>query len=68
MDYFLPDPAAAHDAMHLLRDYGGHAPAEASARADRSREQGNLIHFCHWQQVARAAAALAEADVTGTVH
>ena len=68
MHFYLPDPAAARDAIRLVQDFGGLASAEACARADRSREQGNLIHFCHWQQVARAAALLGEAEVSGTVH
>jgi hypothetical protein len=49
----LPDRAAAADAAELIARFGIHAASEAAARADRSRELGNVIHFCRWRQIER---------------
>ena len=49
----LPDRSAAADAAELIARFGVHAASEAAARADRSRELGNVIHFCRWRQIER---------------
>ena len=55
----LPDRAAAADAAELIARFGAHAAGEAAARADRSRELGNLVHFCRWRQIERMILLLA---------
>lgn len=65
---YIADRRAADDAAQLLADYGTAAPAEASARADRSRNLGNVIHFCRWRQIERLVAVLGSEDAVGTVH
>jgi hypothetical protein len=57
--------AAAHD---LMQQFGDDAGFEAAARADRSRDLGNVIHFCRWRQIERLILVLAARDVSGTVH
>lgn len=49
----LPDRAAAADAADLIARFGIHAADEAAARADRSRDVGNVVHFCRWRQIER---------------
>jgi hypothetical protein len=55
----LPDRAAATDAAELIARFGVHAAGEAAARADRSRELGNVVHFCRWRQIERMILLLA---------
>jgi len=68
MQFFLPGPAALSDTLELLALMGEQATEEARARADRSRDAGNLHRFCHWRQIERAAALLGDRAVWGTVH
>lgn len=68
MAFFLPDPGALQDTLALIDALGERAPDEARARADCSRDKGNLLRFCHWRQVERAAEALGDRAVWGTVH
>ena len=65
---FLVDPAEFHDAAELIRTHGDAAGKEAAARADRSRDLGNHIHFCRWRQIERLIALLASGRPTGTIH
>lgn len=65
---YLADPQAVADAAALLADFGDDAGFEAAARADRSRDQGNAIQFCHWRQIERLIVLLASDDVVGTIH
>lgn len=66
---YLPDPAAADDAAQLIERFGVYAASEAEARADRSRDLGNVIHFCRWRQIARMIEMYAIADrADGTLH
>lgn len=65
---YLADPQAVADAAALLADFGDDAGFEAATRADRSRDQGNAIQFCHWRQIERLIVLLASDDVVGTVH
>jgi hypothetical protein len=65
----LPDPSAAADAAELIARFGVHAAGEAAARADRSRDLGNVIHFCRWRQIARMIEMLSSSDrADATLH
>ena len=64
---YLSDASAAADAAELIARFGIHAASEAAARADRSRDLGNVIHFCRWRDVERMIETLSTtsaADVT----
>lgn len=50
---YLADRRSFEDAAELMARYGDNAGYEAAARADRSREIGNHIHFCRWRQIER---------------
>lgn len=65
---YVADRATLLDATRLLAEYGGHAAIEAAARADRSRDLGNVVHFCRWRQIERLVALLADDRAHGTVH
>lgn len=64
----LPDAAAANEAAELIDRFGGFAADEAAARADRSRNLGNVIHYCRWRQIQRLIEALALDAGGATVH
>ena len=59
---------ALADATDLMARYGDHAEDEAASRADRSRDLGNVIHFCHWRQIERTIAMLRVDYAIGAVH
>jgi len=59
---------ALADAADLIDRYGDDAGFEAAARAERSRDLGNVARFCHWRQIERVIATLACDEVRGTVH
>lgn len=66
---YLPDAAAAADAADLIARFGVYAASEAAARADRSREVGNVTHFCRWRQIERMIDMLAVSDpADATLH
>ena len=65
---YLAGPHAVTDATALLADFGDDAGFEAAARAERSRDLGNAIGFCHWRQIERLVVLLSSGDVIGTVH
>jgi len=65
---FIPDREALSDASELMQTYGENAASEAAARAVRSRNEGNVMRFCHWRQIERVIASLSTEDVVGTVH
>jgi hypothetical protein len=56
------------DATALIEAFGEMAGHEAAMRADRSRDLGNHIHFCHWRQIERMIALLLIPETVGTVH
>ena len=56
------------DAALLLETYGDNAGFEAAARAETSRERGNVQRFCHWRQIERVSVTLSNQEVRGTVH
>ncbi|MBA3677048.1 MAG: hypothetical protein H0W74_06535 [Sphingosinicella sp.] len=64
----IHDRAAFTDATDLISDYGAYAAREAAARAERSREAGNVLHFCRWRQAERAVAMVAGDQPAGTLH
>jgi hypothetical protein len=65
---FIHGRVALADASELIERYGDDAMLEAAARAARSRDLGNVAHFCHWRQIERVIAALSCDEALGTVH
>jgi hypothetical protein len=65
---FIHGRVALADAADLIERYGDDAGFEAAARAERSRDIGNIAHFCHWRQIERVIATLSSDEVRGTVH
>ena len=65
---YLADRVALRDAATLIAAFGDSAAIEAAARAARSRDLGNHLHFCHWRQIERLIDLLALPAAPGTVH
>jgi hypothetical protein len=65
---FIHDRLALADASDLIEQYGDGAGFEAAARAERYRDVGNVVRFCHWRQIERVIATLTSDEVRGTVH
>lgn len=65
---FIHGRPALADASDLIDRYGDDAGFEAAARAERSRDEGNVMRFCHWRQIERVIATLGSEEVTGTIH
>jgi hypothetical protein len=65
---FIHGRAALSDASTLIEHYGNDAGFEAAARAERSRDDGNVTRFCHWRQIERLIATLTSDEAQGTVH
>ncbi|HEX6218702.1 MAG TPA: hypothetical protein VFZ35_05450 [Sphingomicrobium sp.] len=65
---FISGRAALADAALLLETYGDDAGFEAAARAEASRERGNVLRFCHWRQIERVIVTLSDSEVRGTIH
>ena len=65
---FIHGRPALADASDLIARYGDDAGYEAAARAERSRDDGNVARFCHWRQIERVIATLSSDEVFGTVH
>lgn len=65
---FINGRVALADAAELLDRFGDDAGFEAAARADLSRDAGNVVRFCHWRQIERVIATLSSEEVRGTVH
>ena len=65
---FIHGRLALADASELIDRFGDDARFEAAMRAERSRDLGNVVRFCHWRQIERVIAALATDEVRGTVH
>ena len=62
------DRATIDGATDLLARFGTSAELEAASRAARSRDLGNIAHFCRWRQIERIIACLSDREVTATVH
>jgi hypothetical protein len=60
--------AAYSEASDLIERFGDFAASEASLRANRSRDLGNVVHFCRWREVARMIDLLLDETVDGAVH
>jgi len=56
------------DALALIAVFGPEAGFEAQARAERSRDIGNAIHFCRWRQIERLILMLGVERAPGAVH
>lgn len=65
---FISGRPALEDAAELIERFGDDAALEAAARADESRDLGNVVRFCHWRQIERVIATLSSQDVAGSVH
>lgn len=64
----IPDAAAAREAADLIERFGDFAADEAAARACRSRELGNVIHYCRWRQIQRLIEVLGVTVPGATLH
>ena len=58
----------ARDASELIERFGDFAADEAASRACRSRELGNVIHYCRWRQIQRLIEVLGANTLGATVH
>ena len=56
------------EAAELIARFGDHAVSEARRRAGRSRELGNVVHFCRWREVERMIGTLGQEAAAGLVH
>lgn len=65
---FIHGRVALADASDLMNRYGDDAGFEAAIRAERSRDVGNVVGFCHWRQIERVIATLSSDEVHGTIH
>jgi hypothetical protein len=65
---FIHGRPALADASDLMQRYGDDAGFEAAARAERSRDEGNVARFCHWRQIERVIATLSCEEVRGSIH
>lgn len=65
---YVHDRRAITDARDLIEAYGAGAGYEAAMRADKSRDIGNHIHFCHWRQIERLIVLLSVERAIGTLH
>ena len=65
---YLANRKTFEDAAELIALFGADAGYEAAARADRSLDLGNHIHFCHWRQIERLIVLLGHDQPLGTIH
>ena len=65
---FLASDAAFADAAELIERFGADACEQAKLRASRSRDLGNVIHFCHWREIERMIEALSLEGVSGPLQ
>ena len=65
---YIAGRRALAEGSELMSSFGDDAGLEAAARAERSRDAGNVLLFCHWRQIERVIATLSDEDVRGTVH
>jgi hypothetical protein len=65
---FIAGRLVLAEASELIDRFGEEAALEAATRAERSRDAGNVLHFCHWRQIERVIATLSCDEVRGTVH
>ena len=60
---FIHGRLALADASDLIDRFGDDAGFEAAARAERSRDDGNVARFCHWRHIERVIATLSSDEV-----
>ncbi len=48
--------------------FGDDAGCEAAARADASRDRGNVVSFCRWRQIERLIGVLQHPAARGTLN
>ncbi|HET9811621.1 MAG TPA: hypothetical protein VFP53_07995 [Sphingomicrobium sp.] len=65
---FISGRPALADAAMLIEQFGDNAGLEAAVRAERSRDAGNVVLFCHWRQIERVIVTLSSEEVRGSVH
>ncbi len=65
---FVIDREAYDGAEELMVGWGEQALAEAAARAERSRDLGNAIHYTRWCRVGRAILQLGDPESAATLH
>lgn len=65
---FISGRPALDDAAELIHRFGDNAAIEAAVRAERSRDTGNVVRFCHWRQIERVIVTLSSEEVRGSVH
>lgn len=65
---FINGRPALADATELIERFGDYAAFEAAARADKSRDEGNVVRFCYWRQIERVIATLSSTEALGTIH
>lgn len=65
---YIADARSVSDAVELIASFGAQAGDEAAVRADRSRDIGNHVHFCHWRQIERLILVMSAPCALGTVH
>lgn len=65
---FIASRATLDNACDLIARFGDDAGVEAAARAERSRDIGNVLHFCEWRQIERAILLLTHDEAVGTIH
>ncbi|MGE4323826.1 MAG: hypothetical protein AB7E60_12470 [Sphingobium sp.] len=65
---YLSNRRSVDDASALIALFGDDAGYEAAARADRSLDLGNHIHFCHWRQIERLIVYLSSQGPIGTIQ
>jgi len=68
MHLYLADRSSVTAAQELLATFGDEAGVEAAARADKSRDLGNHVHFCRWRQIERLIVLMSVGRAVGTVH
>ena len=65
---FIHGRLALADAAEPMERFGDDAGYEAAARAERSRDEGNVVRFCHWRHIERVIATLSSDEVRGLIH
>ena len=65
---YVADREAALEAVRLVDNLGVGAGAAAARHANRSRDLGNVVHFCRWRQIERLVEVIAETQGTATRH
>lgn len=65
---YISGRLALAEASDLIDRFGDDAGLEAAVRAERSRDAGNVMRFCHWRQIERVIATLSSDEVRGSVH